>query len=148
MAIDLSSIEWAKLNGPWSTEARDFVASFGLTRPYSPEANTYCIKEHWHFELGEVTPPEEQPPGTQPKPPVEHGPEETKVTNTDNALLVDDPVHWDDEAHLLRKLPIGSRVTVLDKGTDKSFNRTAGEYQWWYVEIKGTKGWAMQTLLD
>lgn len=50
-AIDLSGVEWSKLGGEWSEEANKFVASFGLTRPYSPEANTYCIKENWHFEL-------------------------------------------------------------------------------------------------
>jgi hypothetical protein len=50
-AIDLSAIDWDKLGGSWSEDARKFVASYGLTRPYSPEATTYCIKEHWHFEL-------------------------------------------------------------------------------------------------
>lgn len=50
-AIDLSGIEWGKLGGEWSDDARKFVASFGLTRPYSPEAKTYCTTERWHFEL-------------------------------------------------------------------------------------------------
>ena len=50
-AIDLSKIEWDKLGGPWSSEANKFVSSFGLYRPFTPEADTYCIKENWHFEL-------------------------------------------------------------------------------------------------
>jgi outer membrane protein OmpA-like peptidoglycan-associated protein len=50
-AIDLSKIEWDKLGGPWSSEAKKFVSSFGLYRPFTPEADTYCIKENWHFEL-------------------------------------------------------------------------------------------------
>ncbi len=50
-AIDLSGIEWGKLGGEWSAEATQFVAGFGLTRPFSPDAKTYCIKEPWHFEL-------------------------------------------------------------------------------------------------
>jgi hypothetical protein len=50
-AIDLSGIDWDKFGGKWSDEAMKFVASYGLTRPFSPEAATYCTKEHWHFEL-------------------------------------------------------------------------------------------------
>lgn len=56
-AIDLSGVDWAKFGGAWTTGAREFVAGFGLTRPYSPEASTYCIKEHWHFELAPEGPP-------------------------------------------------------------------------------------------
>ncbi len=52
-AIDLQGVEWDKLGGPWSDASKKFVASFGLTRPYSPEAKTYCIKEPWHFELAQ-----------------------------------------------------------------------------------------------
>lgn len=61
-AIDLKGIEWNKLGGEWSAEARKFVASFGLTRPFAPEAQTYCKKEAWHFELAPDAPKSETPP--------------------------------------------------------------------------------------
>ena len=55
-AIDLGSIQWDELGGKWSPKARNFVDSFGLTRPFTPEAEAYCIDEHWHFELGAEAP--------------------------------------------------------------------------------------------
>jgi hypothetical protein len=55
-AVDLSDIDWGPLGGAWSPEAIAFVDNFELTRPYSPTATTYCIKEPWHFELPGTTP--------------------------------------------------------------------------------------------
>jgi len=65
-AVDLSGVEWSSLGGEWSARARQFVAGFGLTRPFSPEATTYCIKEPWHFELpAEAAPASDTAPAGQ-----------------------------------------------------------------------------------
>lgn len=71
-AVDLSGVDWDQFGGRWSPQANEFVASFGLTRPYSPESATYCQSEHWHFELAPATPPRE---GSQPvtEPTTRHG---------------------------------------------------------------------------
>ncbi|MGH7928285.1 MAG: hypothetical protein ACREQV_10865, partial [Candidatus Binatia bacterium] len=70
------------------------------------------------------------------------------ITNTENVRLVSDPVHWDEEAFILRRLLERTLVKVLDEGAGKSFNDTDPEYQWWSVEVDGGKGWVMQVLLD
>jgi SH3-like domain-containing protein len=57
-------------------------------------------------------------------------------------------MHWDDDSYLLRKLPKGTRLDVLDKGAGESFNQTAETYHWWKVRAIGTDGWVMQALLD
>jgi hypothetical protein len=136
-AIDLT-IDWSKLGGDWSEEANEFVASFGLIRPFSPDSETYCIKERWHFELGPGEPSEEQPPVREIQ----------KITNTENVRLVREPEQWDEEAFIFRRLPKGTRVEFLDEGAGETFNNTAPEYRWWWIEVDGVKGWVMQVLLD
>jgi hypothetical protein len=70
------------------------------------------------------------------------------IANTENVRLVSDPIHWDEEAYILRRLPKGTVVKFRDDGGDESFNNTAPEYKWWWVEVDGVKGWVMQVLLD
>lgn len=139
LAIDLSGIEWDKLGGQWSKEANEFVAGFGLTRPFSPDAETYCIKEHWHFEMASGAPEE------QPEPPAE---KVEAITNTENVRLVKDPAHWDDESFILDRLAKGTHVEVRDEGAGKPFNKTEEKYQWWCVRASGKEGWVMKVLLD
>ena len=51
-AIDLSRIEWDKFDGgAWGKEAKAFVNSFGLTRPFYPGNPEGKEAEPWHFEL-------------------------------------------------------------------------------------------------
>jgi hypothetical protein len=139
LAVDLAGVEWDKLGGQWSKQANEFVASFGLTRPFSPDAETYCIKEHWHFEKAPGAPEE------QPEPPA---PKLEAITNTESVRLVTDPMHWDDESFILARLAKGTRVEVRNEGAAKPFNRTEDKYQWWCVQAGGKEGWVMKTLLD
>jgi Domain of unknown function (DUF4157) len=60
-AVDINGIEWEKLGGPWSAEAKEFVAGFGLARPFTPESGTYCSAEPWHFELAASAPKSDAP---------------------------------------------------------------------------------------
>ena len=65
-AIDLGSINWKKLGGPWTEKADKFVGECGLSRPlhetpwnsysgYSGQTyedrSKYASAESWHFEL-------------------------------------------------------------------------------------------------
>ena len=42
LAIDLN-VDWSKLNGPWSSDAKKVVKQFGLKRPF--------FDEPWHVEI-------------------------------------------------------------------------------------------------
>jgi hypothetical protein len=81
-------------------------------------------------------------------PPAEKEKQRQLIANTENVRLVSDPMHWDEEAYILKRLPKGTVVKFLDEGVGKSFNDTAPEYKWWWVEVDGVKGWAMRALLD
>lgn len=70
------------------------------------------------------------------------------VTNTENVRMVREPRHWDDDRFLVERLPKGTSVRVVHQGSERPFNRTAPEFQWWYVRARGNRGWVMQVLLD
>jgi Domain of unknown function (DUF4157) len=70
------------------------------------------------------------------------------IANTENALLVKDPLHWDEEAFILRRLPKGTPVEFLHDGAGEKFNNTDTRYQWWFVRLDGVEGWVMQVLFD
>ncbi|MET0072133.1 MAG: DUF4157 domain-containing protein [Candidatus Thiodiazotropha sp.] len=70
------------------------------------------------------------------------------VTNTENVRMVREPRHWDDDRFLVERLPKGTSVRVVHQGPERPFNRTAPEFQWWFVRARGNRGWVMQVLLD
>ena len=108
----------------------------------------YKLIDGWHYES--CTPPPEpgpQHPGRRRRR-RRRWARRRRLTNTDNVRLVSDPVHWDDEAFVLERLPKGTMVRVLDMGAAESFNQTVPEYRWWRVRADGTEGWVMQTLLE
>ncbi|MCU7886934.1 MAG: hypothetical protein KZQ59_00765 [Candidatus Thiodiazotropha sp. (ex Lucinoma aequizonata)] len=72
----------------------------------------------------------------------------TMITNTQNVRMVSNPKHWYNDRVLVKRLPKGTSVTLVHKGLEKSFNRTAPEFQWWFVRSGGEQGWVMQVLLD
>jgi len=108
----------------------------------------YKLIDGWHYES--CTPPPEpgpQHPGRRRRRRKRWG-RRRKLTNTDNVRLVSDPMHWDDDAFVVERLPKGTAVRVLDKGAAEPFNQTVPEYQWWRVRAEGKEGWVMQTLLE
>ncbi|MCU7930220.1 MAG: DUF4157 domain-containing protein [Candidatus Thiodiazotropha sp. (ex Codakia rugifera)] len=70
------------------------------------------------------------------------------ITNTENVRMVREPKHWDDDLFLVERLPKGTSVRVVHHGPESPFNRTAPEFQWWFVRARGNRGWVMQVLLD
>ena len=82
-------------------------------------------------------------------PPPSHKPKKRQmIANTENVRLVEDPVHWDEEPFILRRLPKGTPVEFLHDGAGEKFNNTDTMYQWWFVRVGGVPGWVMQVLLD
>ncbi|MCU7872801.1 MAG: DUF4157 domain-containing protein [Candidatus Thiodiazotropha sp. (ex Lucinoma borealis)] len=72
----------------------------------------------------------------------------TMIANTQNVRMVSNPKHWYDDHVLVKRLPKGTPVTLVHKGLEKPFNRTAPEFQWWFVRAGEERGWVMQVLLD
>ena len=110
----------------------------------------YKLKDGWHYE------PCTPPPDPGPQHPRrrrrrrQRWLRRRKITNTENVRLVSDPVHWDvdEPPFLIERLPKGTMVKVLDKGSGEPFNQTVPEYQWWRVRTGGKEGWVMQALLE
>jgi hypothetical protein len=80
--------------------------------------------------------------------PVHNDKKRQMIANTENVRLVEEPKYWADDHFLIERLPKGTTVEILDKGSREPFNQTALEYQWWLVRAEGKKGWVMQALLD
>ena len=81
-------------------------------------------------------------------PPVHKDKKREMITNTENVRLVSEPVHWDEEAFIRRRLPKDTPVEFLHDGAGEKFNNTDTMYQWWFVRVDGVEGWVMQVLLD
>jgi hypothetical protein len=81
-------------------------------------------------------------------PPAHKDKKRQMIANTENVRLVRDPMHWDEEKFILRRLPKGMTVEFLHEGAGEKFNDTDAMYQWWYVRADGVEGWVMQVLLD
>lgn len=74
-----------------------------------------------------------------------------KYTNTEGVLLFSDLSHY--PTTIIGKLEKNTRLEVIDKGSAKPFNKTAGKYKWWKVTVmdgthKGKVGWVMQANLS
>lgn len=150
-AIDLSRRNVVWIKDTWDAEHERVINSYGLHRPVdksSPYGSDAA--EYWHYEKLPTAPPERPAPGADPDPgrPQEPSPAGQKITNTENVRLVRDPEHWNEEAFILKRLPKGTVVEVVDRGAGKPFNETDSRYQWWFVKAGGAEGWVMQVLLD
>ena len=66
-------------------------------------------------------------------PPVHKDKKREMITNTENVRLVSDPLHWDEEAFIFRRLPKDTPVEFLHDGAGEKFNNTDTMYQWWFV---------------
>ncbi|UCF91854.1 MAG: DUF4157 domain-containing protein [Desulfobacterales bacterium] len=157
-AIDLSRRRMPWKKDPWDPEHERVIHSYSLARPVnssSPYGPTAA--EFWHYEKTKASPgkspvsvPGPCEPGPRPEPePRKPDISEQMITNTAGVRLIrEDPLQWENEAFIIKRLPRGTRVTALDKGVSKSFNQTDSEYQWWQIEVAGIQGWVMQVLLD
>jgi hypothetical protein len=135
--------------------SRGFYSDPNQGESYSQESGdpkiVYKLKDGWYYRP--CTPPPENAPGQQRprrrrRRRKRSSMPQQKITNTENVRLVSEPVHWDEEAFIRRRLPKDTPVEFLHDGAGEKFNNTDTMYQWWYVRADGVEGWVMQVLLD
>ena len=73
-------------------------------------------------------------------PPVHKDKKREMITNTENVRLVEDPVHWNEEPFIRRRLPKGTPVEFLDHGAGEKFNNTDTMYQWRFCPGRWSSG--------